>query len=352
MKQIQLILIGIMVFAMTCSSAYASSSQLSLSLSAKSDAALVSESEDVIVRFGLKNNGKAPVHVLKWAIPLTGLEGKLFNVTLDGEPVAYLGRIYKRPSPTDNDFFKMGASESLMKDVNLTSLYDFSRSGLYSITYRVAHPFKNDNGRKVAKGLVSETLKVWIDGRPTAKVEKAGSTEQQAVAAVTSYVSCSKTQQKKIDSALSAAQGMASESLAYLAGMSTSSVRYDTWFGTYSSRLWGGVYDNFAAISDALDNKPMTFDCSCTQNYFAYVYPNSPYNIYLCSVFWRVSTTGTDSKAGTIIHETSHFNVVAGTDDYVYGQTGAMQLADSSPNQATNNADNHEYFAENTPSLP
>ncbi len=58
-----------------------------------------------------------------------------------------------------------------------------------------------------------------------------------------------------------------------------------------------------------------------------------------------------DSKGGTIIHEVSHFNAVAGTDDIVYGQSGAKSLAISDPNGATNNADSHEYFAENTPSL-
>ena len=47
----------------------------------------------------------------------------------------------------------------------------------------------------------------------------------------------------------------------------------------------------------------------------------------------------------------SHFNVVAGTDDHVYGQAGAKSLAASDPARALDNADNHEYFAENTPAL-
>ncbi len=55
---------------------------------------------------------------------------------------------------------------------------------------------------------------------------------------------------------------------------------------------------------------------------------------------------GRDSKAGTLIHEISHFNVVAGTGDIVYGASGAHNLAVTSPNQAIRNADNHEYFAE------
>ena len=38
-----------------------------------------------------------------------------------------------------------------------------------------------------------------------------------------------------------------------------------------------------------------------------------------------------------------------GTDDVVYGQDGAKDLAKSDPDQAITNADSHEYFAENNP---
>lgn len=51
------------------------------------------------------------------------------------------------------------------------------------------------------------------------------------------------------------------------------------------------------------------------------------------------------------VHEMSHFNVVAGADDWVYGQAGAASLAISDPAKAIDNADSHEYFGENTPAL-
>jgi peptidyl-Lys metalloendopeptidase len=59
--------------------------------------------------------------------------------------------------------------------------------------------------------------------------------------------------------------------------------------------------------------------------------------------------TGTDSKGGTLVHEMSHFTVVAGTDDWVYGQAAAAALAGSDPDRAIDNADSHEYFGENNP---
>ena len=48
-----------------------------------------------------------------------------------------------------------------------------------------------------------------------------------------------------------------------------------------------------------------------------------------------------------------HFTLVTASEDFVYGQEGALELAAVvSPDQAINNADSHEYFAENAPFLP
>ena len=71
--------------------------------------------------------------------------------------------------------------------------------------------------------------------------------------------------------------------------------------------------------------------------------------VYLCGAFWDAPTTGTDSKGGTLVHESSHFTDNGGTEDYVYGQSSAKSLASSDPDEAVYNADNHEYFAENNP---
>ncbi len=106
---------------------------------------------------------------------------------------------------------------------------------------------------------------------------------------------------------------------------------------------------HYVALEDAFATKPLVVDCSCNQNYYAYVYPTQPYKIYVCNAFWSAPPTGTDSKAGTLVHETSHFNVVASTDDWAYGQSACKKLAAKKPAKAIDNADSHEYFAENTP---
>jgi hypothetical protein len=47
----------------------------------------------------------------------------------------------------------------------------------------------------------------------------------------------------------------------------------------------------------------------------------------------------------------SHFLATSGTDDYAYYQANCKKLAINNPGLAVNNADSHEFIAENTPSL-
>jgi peptidyl-Lys metalloendopeptidase len=161
---------------------------------------------------------------------------------------------------------------------------------------------------------------------------------------------CTTSQQADITSAVSAALSMATDGDAYMA-RGTMGTRYTKWFGAVDSGRGATIKSHFAALKDAFATKPITVDCGCKKTYYAYVYPTQPYTIYVCKAFWSAPMTGTDSKGGTLVHEMSHFNVVASTDDWVYGQSGAASLAISNPSQAIDNADSHEYFGENTPAL-
>lgn len=80
---------------------------------------------------------------------------------------------------------------------------------------------------------------------------------------------------------------------------------------------------------------------------FAYVYPgDAQHTIYLDDGFDGAPATGTDSKAGTLAHEMSHFTDIGGTEDNAYGQAQSLALAKSNPAAALNNADSFEYFVE------
>ena len=310
-----------------------------------------SASQDVLVTVTISNPNKNSVRILKWFTPADGVEEPLFNLQRDGEPVSYTGAIYKRPAATGNDYITLKAGESITNIVSLGDYYDLSGTGEYEISYAVAsYNLFNEkgNGSKYQDSLASDPISLSVEGR-AAKGKPAPPPPPPSGG--NSFDACTATQQSDLVAARSAAKAYATNSQNYLSTMVNTSKRYGVWFGTFTNTRFTAVSTHFTALSSAWDNASVTFHCGCKQNYYAYVYPNQPYNIYLCKVFWLAPLQGTDSKGGTLIHEMSHFYVVASTDDYVYGQTGAMNLAISNPDNAIMNADNHEYFAENIPPL-
>ena len=314
------------------------------------DAASFGAEQPVIVHVTLANTTDHTIKVLKWQTLVDDIEGPLFSIQRDGLPVAYIGPLYKRPAPTHENYIHLKAGESITSDVDIAMYYDLSVSGDYRISYDVAsvdlYSEKGGPSREMAR-LTSNEISIMVSGRESQVLPL----EAKKVSGTTSFSQCTTSQQNTLLSARTQASTYSTDALAYqLAGKQ--GARYTTWFGSYDAARYDTVTTHFSSISNAMDNAAVTFNCGCNKKYYAYVYPNQPYTIYLCRVFWSAPLTGTDSKAGTLVHEMSHFNVVARTSDWVYGQSGAKSLAITDPAKAVTNADNHEYFAENTPALP
>jgi peptidyl-Lys metalloendopeptidase len=338
-KFFTLVLVFVLVLATLVSvtgAGAAPKSDLSVKISA--DKTSFSTSDSVMVNVTISNNGKNSAKVLKWFTPAEEVEEPLFKVNRDGAKVDYVGAHYKRLAPTGNDYITLKAGESLTNTVDLGLYYDLSASGVYELEY--------DAG---TTGLASNKLQLTVEGRAGTPLVIV----PDAVSGSTSFNGCTAARQSDLITARSNASTYAAGALSYLNAHTSSTTRYTTWFGIFSTANYNTVKNHYTAIGSAMDTQAVTFDCTCKKKTtYAYVYPNQPYNIYLCGAFWTAPATGTDSKAGTLIHEMSHFNVVASTDDWAYGQTNAKALAISDPAKAIDNADSHEYFAENTPSLP
>jgi peptidyl-Lys metalloendopeptidase len=326
-------------------------------------------SDDVVVKVTITNTSATPQYVLKARMPFDGLSAPLFDITRDGAKVVYTGALVKRGKPTAADYYLLKPGASHTVKVELSSLYDMSVSGDYAIRYRTASPdlfLATNNGRVTAAAtanggagsgeLESDAASFYIEGRlprgasseimQALKRPDGGMVTTQGV----SYASCTASQQSTIASAISAAKTMANGSVTYMAKTSMGP-RYTKWFGSVTSSRQSTVKSHYTNIKNAFDTQNVVVDCGCKDSSYAYVYPTQPYRIYVCNAFWSAPLTGTDSKGGTLVHEMSHFNVVAGTDDHAYGQSAAASLAISNPTQAVDNADSHEYFAENTPAL-
>ncbi|KIY70238.1 zincin [Cylindrobasidium torrendii FP15055 ss-10] len=168
------------------------------------------------------------------------------------------------------------------------------------------------------------------------------------------YNECSSDEKDLIDAGIKAAQKYAQNASIYLNKTTKATPRFETWFGKYSTAHHKNVTTHF---NNMLKHpyKSYTYDCTpCEDDLadaFAYVYPDEISTIHLCGSFWTANATGTDSRGGTLVHESSHFTLIAGTDDHAYGHELAKELALNNTAFAIMNADSHEYFAENDPAL-
>lgn len=304
---------------------------------------------DVLVRISFTNRSSQPVQLLRWRTSMEEAGMPLFEVRRDGQRVPYLGRRIKRPPPGPGDYLTLGPGSTLAETVELSSLYDMRVTGSYTIRYASpAFPGDAVGLQAVNDELVSAPAQVFVEGPlpPGSHLPP-----QPGLAAATPGLAtskCSNAQQEQLASAFAAGRAMAADSQQYMQ-RGTIGARYLAWFGEPDGARQASVAARVAAIRDAFENQAVEIDCSCTAAYYAYVYPAQPYRIYVCKAFWQAANTGTDSRGGTLLHELSHFDVVAGTDDYVYGHSGAQALARSNPARAIANADSYEYFGENSP---
>lgn len=309
--------------------------------------------EDVVVRLAVSNAGATDLEVLRWLTPEPGIEGPIFLVTRDGQAADYLGVQVKRVRPSAGDYLVLAAGDVLAWEVKLSTSWDFATSGHYTIQYGVASPslFGTAGGPVLRTDqLVSNEVEFFVEGRAPRTRPRVF---PRVVTGSNGFSGCSGAEQVDLIAARETASLFAEDAVDYLVA-NTLDARYLVWFGANDAGRYATVTDNFTNIQDAIDTAaPMNFDCTCTDaGTFAYVYSNSPYDIYLCGAFWPAPPTGTDSKPGVLIHEVSHFTVVADTDDHAYGQVDASALASSNPGLAVANADNYEYFAEEYDFVP
>jgi peptidyl-Lys metalloendopeptidase len=269
-----------------------------------------------------------------------------------------MGILVKRSTAKDSDYTIFKPYEKKLVNIKLNNFYLMDKSASYEVSFKGLFRFINENktlNKSISKIQMKksniESKKLTFSFKPQKK--KIYTRKVQA-----NYNQCTTSQQSDLDSAHTEAINIARISSDDMDGASvpTSASRYTEWFGAADTTRHNTIKTHYNNLYSALDTQQIIFDCNCSavddpSSTYAYVYPDKPYTIYLCGAFWNASLTGTDSKAGTLVHETSHFTVVAGTSDYAYGQSDARNLATTNPDNAINNADSHEYFAENTPFL-
>jgi len=264
--------------------------------------------------------------------------------------IEYEGRIGKRGDPVMEDYVMIPGYSSIDTTIQLAEFFFMEQGSLYEVQLAIeiedyawirrALPHLRDGFTPMA--IVSN--RIIVNGTTLIPPVLPFLPDRLGI----SYKSCTASQQTTVSSAWTLFTQMRSRMSTQIAKGSTT--LYTTWFGAYTASRWNtasGTITKINGLSTAI------FDCGASgcssSSVFAYVYPtDSTHTIYLCNQFWKSGTTGYDTQPGTIVHESSHFNDIGGTQDHAYGTTAAKNLASSNPAQAVKNADNYEYFGESS----
>jgi len=172
------------------------------------------------------------------------------------------------------------------------------------------------------------------------------------------YAGCSKAQRGSADAAIRNAKALALSSSVNIGN----TPEFNRWFGKYSPASAEQVRANFKAIFTALRSGRVTVACDpvspdgCERGTYAWVYDDEPYLVHLCPPFFDLPTMAqlnpnsaaseNGTREGTIIHEVSHFRIVARTDDNCYSREDCSEMALGDVRAAVENADSYQYFAE------
>jgi len=298
--------------------------------------------EDATVTLELTNTASYGVALLRWNLPLDDrFESDTFRVLYQGNEVEYIGARVKYDGPFVNDYVFFFPNETKEYTIRLENSYDFSQPGDYDVVFvadvldhetdGAFHSLPHIQGSFVPlSGVISNSL---MFSTPKGLVQKI----------VRAEYTCSSSENTQINNAYTAEKQMIGYAQTKInAGQSTD---FTTWMGAWDTTRYNHVRD---VIGRVRTNTIFAPRCDDTAGVYAFVYPtDTQHRVYFCAAFWKAPNAGGyDTKAGTIIHELSHFNRIGSTQDYVYGTTGARNLASSNPARATHNADNFEYFCE------
>lgn len=342
-------------------------------------------SEPLRVRFELTNTGPEDLYVLKWFTPLEGVNSDCLNVVRDGKrKVAYDGPMIKRGNPRPADYVLVPAGQTVTAEVDVGESYRVSVPADYQVELNIpaieAIPSPPGGAPAVATTVGAAATAAALakaaprhlplsGGKASFKVKKGvrrketrGGLARKAARALAKAVDDSSaagaaaaasplppkfvggTTARKNQSRQAHNDGFAlcETAIARLAN----DARYREWFGSHTASRLNKVKTVYTTIRDRMKSVAFTYNLTsegCQSGWFAYTFKGDT-TIWLCDGFWSARPSGTDSKAGTIVHEHSHSN--ANTDDLAYGKSAARALAAATPAKAVRNADNYEYFAE------
>ena len=265
-------------------------------------------SQDVLVTVTLSNRTKQPARILKWLTPADGVDASLFTVTRDGQPVAYTGAQVKRPAATDSDYLGSSpARASATWSTSATSTTSRGRAATRSpTTSRPTISSTRRARRRRARTRLRPTRSASRRQGARARASRRRLRRLQVPARTPSMRAPPRNSQRSAPRRTQA-KAYAANAATYLGHGHAGASVHDV---VRRLRVHALQHRHLAFQRHFLGDAERRHRLRLQQqeNVYAYVYPNQPYKIYLGRVYWTAPAAGTDSQAGTLIHEMSHFD--------------------------------------------
>ncbi|MCC4588940.1 hypothetical protein JWH11_07830 [Xanthomonas melonis] len=343
----------------------------------------------------MSNTGDQSIEIPASYVPELGKDGVLqaniFNITQeDGSAVDYRG-IYVHNVRGSTGKVVLAPGQLTVKTIDLSLSYEIMPGRKYSVAiqpfvrYREQPEPKsktNSADMKSLRGATSNTIEITPQANNSQSFSNALDVQAAQV--------CDNSQRSAVQEAILNAGDLALQAVIYTQSLLqydanaifffNQTPRYTKWYGTYGdpndmSSPNGMINGEIAwrlhvnairlgRIQGQLPNAPMvSATCSCDKQgkvdpatTIAWVNATEPYVINVCPIFFTLPAIGnaqnSDSKAGTILHETSHFNdgYTAGTSDLGDPNNpveDAKFMAGAARDLAADNAYNIEYYSSN-----
>jgi peptidyl-Lys metalloendopeptidase len=325
--------------------------------------------EGTTIMYTLRNDSPDDIRVLYRQTPLRGVTDDLFEVRIGGQPIAYIGPIFEWGPLEEADFLQIPSGAEVSATVDLAAEYDLKRGGEYTVRARLLHHedllTKNCDGDTISPRVSAGDLILRVENAdllPEEQKEKIREIEIEEKINPTGTIrfqGCSATRQAQVVKAMLTARVLAASGEQRLTASTPKSgyadLNYRNAFGCYAPERYQEVKARFSDISHTLSAQNFDFlcfdsepNCALHPTARAYVIPKQHYIVHLCKPYWSLAANGTYSKAGALVHETSHFfnTIDSAVDTY---PSGCQSRARDYPLIAKDYACSYQYFAETKP---
>ena len=323
----------------------------------------------ISMKFEIINNTGQDVYIYKWGTPLEGIMTDCLTVkNSKGKKIEYDGLFIYREKPDKKAFLFLKNGKKSINEIEISGAYNVSSGNKYSVECNSrnimvfsAVDMKIDDFKKRK---MPSSLKTVIENTPAVfEVVKKGK-KKQTIGENFRKEEKNKFAKKKSDRGLESVKEPTFEggtdeqheitlrahriALDFCENVLLNFANdelYNIWFGAHTDSRFQLVKSNFTKIKEGLEQTQFNYYMTgqnCIAGMVAVTYKGAT-QIGLCDLFWERSD---EERAAALLHEHSHAS--AWTLDYVYGSESCEQLAIDRPDDAIKNADNYEFYVEDT----